>query len=1361
MTQTKRFSSVAEQMPLEEATAYLNDTNLWVLGLPTTVTNVATGEVESQNVYDGAKDTLKERWRFGQKLMSYGFDAQGNLASFTDGNGHATTLGSYQRGIPQAIGYPDGTHQSLVVDDFGQIGSITDQAGSTTSYSYDAIGRLTGISYPTGDEQAWYPKTFAYAYVTSAERGLAANHWRRTISQGDYRQVTWFDAELRPVLTDTYSAADGSSHTSARTDYDWRGQKVFVSYPVAGSPDLAGIGTGTRSTYDALGRLTATQQDSERGPLTTATAYLSGARQQVTDPKGNVTTLSYQVFDEPSYDRVYRTQTAAGITHTVHRDVYGNPLTLHQYGSYNGYSSDLSKTLVYDSYHRLCRTTEPETGSTVTAYDGANNVAWTAEGLAITGAGCGQEQVAAGAKTTRTYDALNRVLTLLPPSGTQGTSYTYDALGHVQRAVSGVTTWTGTYNKRGQLTGEALQLDGQAPWAIGYAHDAYGSASLIHYPDGENVSYAPDALGRATRVGSYVSGITYFPNGQVASFQYGNGASYVAEQNARQLLGNFSYGQGGTLAISQDYAYDAAGNITAMTDLVDGTRTKSFGYDALNRLTSATASHLWGTESYAYDPLNNLRSRVSDGATFTYNYDATNRLAAITSGSASSPFTYDNRGNVIGKNGVTLAFDAKNQLTGLPGRVSYAYDASGRRVSKTPQGGSPTYYFYNQAGQLLYQWDTGTAVTTNFIYLGRQLVGDSEDVHLVAPATLGVDANPNNGSYAVSWPAVAGATGYTLQEQANGGGWSTVYTGTATSKAFSGKAGGSYAYQVQACAGSTCTGWTASATVGVTPALPTVTVPAGTVNGSYMVSWTAAGATGYDVQERVAGGSWSTIASNTPATSISRPGTSSGSYSYQVSAKNGYGTRGWAVSGTVTVDTTYGVVPTTPGSLSVPASSSTGGATLSWGSASLATSYTLQQSGNGGTSWGTVYTGSGTSAALGGLADGSYVYQVQACNTYGCSGWKAGSGALVVTHPPGSAPTLNVPASSNTGSYAVSWTAVGGTTYYRLQEQVNGGGWVLLQADGSTSWNASGKGNGTYGYLVQACNAGGCGPWSSVQSVTVLLPPAAPGSLTVPGTSTGSIAVSWAASGTATGYTLQESANGGGWSTVYSGSGTGTTVAVSASGSYAFRVQACNASGCSGWLGSSAVAVTLPPSAAPSLTVPSSNTTGSYAVSWTALSSATSYTLQEQINGGSWGDTYSGGGTSWNASGKGSGMYGYRVQGCNAGGCGPWSTTQSVSVVRIPATPAAPHASYTGTTYKPTVTATWNAVAYATSYQLEQDDPQNGANIVYNGPGTSWTQFVVANGTVTYRVKACSSAGCSAFSAASNGLQLESGAGGF
>ncbi|WP_049622456.1 hypothetical protein [Frateuria defendens] len=1348
VTQTRRFNSIAGQGTLQEQTSYLNDTAHWVLGLPQQVTNLGTGEVVDQNVYDLGSVTLKERWHFGQKLMSYAYDGQGNLASFTDGNGHTTSLGNYKRGIPQAIGYPDGTGQSLVVDDFGQITAITDQAGSTTGYSYDPVGRLTQISYPGGDEQAWLGKGFAYDFVTGAERGIGGNHWRRTIWKGDWRQVTYFDALLRPVLSDTYSVADGNSHTNARTDYDWKGQKAFVSYPAGGSPNLDDLGSGTSSRYDALGRLVQTQQTSEQGPLATTTAYLSGARQQVTDPKGQVTTTSYQVFDQPAYEAVTLVQAPEGVTQAITRDLYGNPTAIHQWGSSAGGSGDVTKTLTYDGYHRLCRTTEPESGSEVTAYDGANNVAWTAAGLAISGGGCGQEQVPATAQTQRTYDAMNRVLNLTPPAGTQSTAYTYDALGNVRAAVSGLTTWSATRNKLGQLTRETLQVNGQNPWTIGYAHDAYGSLRQLTYPDGESVAYAPDALGRATQVGGYANTLRYFPNGDVQSFLYGNGAGYTAEQNARQLLSNFTYGRGGTLDLSEDYRYDANGNITQISDLTGGPRTKTFGYDALNRLASAQASSLWGSESYSYDPLNNIRARVGNGQTFTYNYDALNRLGSITSnGSTTSSFAYDNRGNVTVKNGIGLDFDQKNQLTGLPGHVGYAYDAAGRRVMKTPQGGAPTYYFYTQAGQLLYQWDTGTAKTTNYVYLGRKLIARNENLRLIAPSGISFSANPNDGNYTVSWPAVTGATGYTLQESVNGGGWNTVYTGSDPSVAMIGKGGGSYTYQVQACAGGTCTGWTGSASLGVTPVLPTVTVPGGTINGTYTVSWSApASATAYDVQERLNGGAWATIASNTAATSISRPGTSSGSYTYQVSAKNGYGTRGWAGSNAVTVDTTYGVVPTAPASLSVPASSNDGNAGLSWSASALTTRYVVEQSSNGGISWSGVYNSDGTSTALTGLADGSYVYHVQACNTYGCSPWTAGNATLVVTHPPGSAPAVSTPGNNGNGSYTVSWNGIGGATSYTLQEQLNGGGWTTVQASGATSWNTGGRGNGTYGYRVQACNVGGCGPWSGTASTTVLLPPPTPGSISVPASSNGPIGISWAASPTATRYDLYQSINGGGWTQVYSGPSTSTTVNATTSGNYTFFVAAVNDSGWSGqFANSGTVVVTIPPNAAPSLSVPGSSNSGSYTVSWSGVSEATSYTLLEQLNGGGWSTVQASGATSWGASGKGNGTYGYQVQACNAGGCGPWSGVGSIAVALVPAVPTnAKVVEYFPSPKTEANRAQWDAVSGATRYEAIRND--TGAS-VYNGTGTSFimgTAFIPATPLYyNFSVRACNAVGCS------------------
>lgn len=1353
-TDVKRYNDIVGQSAIEEQTTYLNAPALWVLGLPLQVTNVATGEVESANTYDPSNDTLLTRSRFGQPLMSYTFNGAGQLASFTDGNSHTTSLSNYKRGIPQTINYPDSTSETLAVDDFGQISSLTDQAGHTTSYSYDPIGRISGITYPAGDEVAWTPEAFAYSYVASAERGLPANHWKRTTTTGGATTVTYFDAMLRPVLSD--SDLGSTVQASTLTTYDSKGQKLFSAYPSTTALTFSQAPTvaGSTTTYDALGRATQVQQDSELGTLTSSTAYLSGARQQITDPKGNVTTTSYQVFDEPSYNAVIQVQAPTGITQTITRDVYGNPLSIIQSGLYGTESDSVTKTLTYDSYHRLCRTTEPESNSEVMNYDGANNLQWSAAGLTITGTGCGQEQVAAAAQTTRTYDAMNRLKTILPPAGTQSTSYGYDAVGRLTLAVSGISTWSSTYNFRGMLTSEALQLVGQNAWGIGYAHDANGSLSLIHYPDGENVSYAPDALGRPTQAGSYASGVNYFANGQVKDFVLGNGVAYAADQcrsdpkNCRQLLRNFSYGPG-TPQLSEDLDYDANGNITAVTDEAGGPRNKSFGYDALNRLTSANAAGLWGTQAYTYDALNNLRTLQTGAQISTYAYDTTNKLTSISSGGSTlASYLYDTRGNVTGKNAVTLVFDQKNQLTQIAGSDTYAYDASGRRVSKTV-GGTTTYYFYNQAGQLMYQWAPSLSQSTDFIYLGSKMVGDNESVTLGAPATIGFDANPNNGSYTVSWGAVAAATSYVLQESANGGAWTTVYSGSATSAALSGRAGGGYVYQVEGCIGTTCGAFTSSATLGVRPALPTVTVPSGTINGTYTVSWTApASTTGYDVQERLGSGSWTTIASNTAATSISRPGTTSGSYTYQVSAKNAYGTRGWTASSAVTVDTTYGVLPSVPANLSVPAASNNGAANLSWGAATLATSYVVQQSGNGGTNWSTVYNSTGTSTSLSGLADGNYVFHVQACNTYGCSAWVAGSATLVVTHPPTTAPTISVPANNTNGSYTVSWSGVAGPVSYTLQEQINGGSWTTVQTNGLTSWSTTGRSNGAYGYHVQVCNVGGCGPWSSVGTTTVLLLPAVPATITIPATSSGAVPVSWAASSTATSYTLQH-ANYGitGWSTAYTGNATTYTSQETTAGAWIYQVQACNASGCSAFLVSSGgTLVTIPPATAPSLSVPTSSTTGNYTVSWGAVTAATSYTLQEQVNGGGWSTIQSNGSTSDALSGKGNGTYGYRVQACNAGGCGPWSGVGTITVTLIPASPGTPSVSSSGPSYKPVVLVSWGVVTNATSYQLEETNPDDGVNIVYTGSSTSWSQLILVTGTVQFRVKACSSAGCSAFS---------------
>ena len=94
------------------------------------------------------------------------------------------------------------------------------------------------------------------------------------------------------------------------------------------------------------------------------------------------------------------------------------------------------------------------------------------------------------------------------------------------------------------------------------------------------------------------------------------------------------------------------------------------------------------------------------------------------------------------------------------------------------------------------------------------------------------------------------------------------------------------------------------------------------------------------------------------------------------------------------------------------------------------------------------------------------------------------------------------------------------------------------------------------------------------------------------------------------------------------------------------------------------VARRLPPAVPVLNSIPTPNYTGSYAVSWGAVSGASSYTLQEDTSNTFPHPTqvYNGANTSWNASGKTNGTYCYRVRSNNSAGGSAWSTSQCVVV---------------------------------------------------------------------------------------------------
>lgn len=354
-----------------------------------------------------------------------------------------------------------------------------------------------------------------------------------------------------------------------------------------------------------------------------------------------------------------------------------------------------------------------------------------------------------------------------------------------------------------------------------------------------------------------------------------------------------------------------------------------------------------------------------------------------------------------------------------------------------------------------------------------------------------------------------------------------------------------------------------------------VVVPASSMTGNYTISWGAS--TGsfnrYELYEATSSNfSGQVQVYSGTALSSALSGKGNGTYYYRVRACDAvncgnYSTAANAISITLP--------PGTPGSISVPPASPTGSYSITWGAASgNVTAYQLYEATNAGFSGQVLaYTGTALTKAIAGKGDGTFYYQVRACNGSACSGYRTAGNALVVAHPPGLPGIMVVPLGSTTGSYSISWGAASGTvTAYELYEALDPGfSSAALVYSGTGISNAfTGKSNGNYFYRVRACNGPSCSAYrTGANAVAVTLPPSVPGAVSVPDyNNTGSYTVSWGAStGNVTAYEVLESVAFGGEGPIYSGTATSIALTGKVDGSvYSYRLRACNgAAACSAY----------------------------------------------------------------------------------------------------------------------------------------------------------------------------------------------------
>lgn len=1246
-----------------DVTTYADNSSKWVLGQIQQIKNVGASPnvVLSRTEYDPA--TALPLRSYGPDTVANGgilqqtvtYNANGTIATIKDGNNNVIQLSDWYRGIPKQVQFPStaeapsGASQSVVVNPSGWITSVTDMNGYSTSYGYDAMGRISSVTYPAADSTSWNTTTQLFEKVVSAEYGIAAGHWRQTISTGNARKINYFDAQWRPLVTREFDVAnEASTKRFQRFTYDHDGRVTFASYP--GTSDA--LSTGVWTIYDALGRTTSVSQDSEQGLLTSTTLYEDGFTTLSTNPRNVSSTTSFLAYDQPTTE-LPLVISQSGASTQIARDPFGKPTSITRAG--DGLS--VVRSYVYDQYQRLCKTIEPESDATVMSYDNAGNVVWTASGQNYPSTTtCNTTDVAPDQRIVRSYDGHNRLSSLGFPdgNGNQNWTYTKDGLPATVTTFNELGTSSVSnsyvYNKRRMLTGESLVV-GMNTWNMGTTYNGNGHVASMTLPGVGPVDFAPNALGQPTQAGSYAGNASYYPNGAIKQFTYGNGITHYLTQNSR-VLPQRSWDTAGAAAVHDNsLSYDRAGNVAAILDGLPSARgSRSMVYDNLDRLTR-TDSAMFGVAEYGYNALDDLvTTKVTGGSSprdHVYVYDTKRRLSNVTNavgGASVVGLSYDDRGNLKNKNGVLHNFDYGNRLRSVSNAETYQYDSYGRRV-KAVRPAASIYSFYDQAGVLRFQRDEPAGKSVGYVHLGGSLVARVTDPIPLSFPTLTAPGYSPSGNYTASWSSVSLATRYEFEERVGTGAWALIQGTAAVSRAFSGKAANSYGYRVRGCSAVACGNWSAEATVMVelAPATaPSLSVPTTGLNGGYTVSWgSVAAASSYTLQQSFNGGGW-TDAFTGAAFSKVFSGQSAGSYSYTVKACNPAGCGPASSVGPMSVINP----PTSAPALSVPASSYSGSYSVGWSGVTSATRYELVEQVNGG-GWTLVLNADQASMSFSGKYAASWGYQVRACNAAGCGPYSP-TGEVRVTLPPASAPGLTAPAANYTGSFVVSWNAVGASTYYELQEQLNGGAWNLAQSSLTMSKTVAVGGAGLWGYRVRACNVAGCSGYSGTGTTQVVFPPGASPALSVPATSpSGLYSISWGGVASATTYELQEQVGGGAWTTVVSAAATSYSPVAKPNGTYGYRVRACNAAGCSAYSATQSIVVQLlTPGVPTGLTVTQQSATNCR-IKWNAVSGATNYMVD--LAGTL--ETRPGTQYLWD----GLCPYPIRVAACNSYGCSAWA----------------------------------------------------------------------------------------------------------
>ena len=347
-------------------------------------------------------------------------------------------------------------------------------------------------------------------------------------------------------------------------------------------------------------------------------------------------------------------------------------------------------------------------------------------------------------QTTFSYDDTNRTITTSSDQNSYNdnvlvTKVLYDGLGR---------------------TVETRQYEGGANYiAVKQQYDLPGHASRSSNPfrpwNSETAVWTTTTLDALNRVVSITT-----PDGAVTASSYSGNTVTATDQTGKKRK-SVTDAFGNLIQVYEDptgfnyltsYSYDVTGNLLTVNQ---GSQTRTFVYDSLKRLTSATNPES-GTVNYQYDNNGNLTQKTdARGVTSAYLYDALNRNTTVDysdTATISPDVTrvYDTATN--GKGRLRESFTGGSEAGGTTVEHTkiMSYDALGRPLDQRQRFKSNSVWsseyrvqrLYNLAGSVTTQiYPSGHTVIYNYDAAGR--LGDKDAQNLAFTGNLGDGVNRN------------------------------------------------------------------------------------------------------------------------------------------------------------------------------------------------------------------------------------------------------------------------------------------------------------------------------------------------------------------------------------------------------------------------------------------------------------------------------------------------------------------------------------------------------------------------------------------------------------------------------------------